>query len=142
MEAIAISPTPAEPHAAERGPSAQGHIPALDGVRGLAILLATIYRFNGGPDGADVTDNFVFRFASLGFRGVDLFFVLSGFLITGILLDSKRQPHFFRNFYIRRAVRIFPLYYGVLFAALVLLPLVSNSAASVFAPARDRQSWL
>lgn len=142
MEAIPISSTQAKPHAAEPAPSPQAHIPALDGVRGLAILLVTIYRFNGGPHGADVTDNFVFRLASLGFRGVDLFFVLSGFLITGILLDSKRQPQFFRNFYIRRAVRIFPLYYGVLFAALVILPLVSDSAASVFAPARDRQSWL
>lgn len=142
MKAMAISSRPAEPHATTLVPSPQGHILALDGVRGLAILLVTIYRFNGGSDGADVTDSFAFRLASLGFRGVDLFFVLSGFLITRTLLDSKKQPHFFRNFCIRRAVRIVPLYYGVLLAALVLLPLVSDGAALVFSPARDRQSWL
>ena len=128
--------------ATELEPPLHGHIPALDGVRGLAILLVTLYRFNGGAAGADATDNFVFRGATLGFRGVDLFFVLSGFLITGILLDSKFQPHFFRNFYVRRSLRIFPLYYGVLFAAFVLSPFISESAASLFQPASDRQYWL
>jgi peptidoglycan/LPS O-acetylase OafA/YrhL len=59
---------------------------------------------------------------SFGATGVDLFFVLSGFLITGILYDSVQDPSFFRKFYARRILRIFPLYYGVLFSLILLTP--------------------
>jgi peptidoglycan/LPS O-acetylase OafA/YrhL len=75
------------------------YLPQLDGLRGLAILGVLVFHTG--------------RF-SLGWTGIVLFFVLSGFLITGILLDGKQRPAYFRNFYARRALRIFPAYYLVL----------------------------
>lgn len=118
------------------------HISVLDGIRGLAILLVTVYRFAGVGQGQEFSDNLLRSIASIGYRGVDLFFVLSGFLITGILYDTKSDPHYFRNFYARRALRIFPLYYATLVVTLILLPLVSARAASIFAPASEHQAWL
>lgn len=111
----------AKPTRAEASPYSR-HVPALDGVRGLAILLVMgSHLFPGTPH------NFSERMAGaalgLGVTGVDLFFVLSGFLITGILYDSLQDDHFFRKFYARRALRILPLYYGVIavYAAIGLI---------------------
>ncbi|HEU0047191.1 MAG TPA: acyltransferase, partial [Nitrososphaera sp.] len=98
-----------------------GYIPQFDGLRGLAILLVLIAH-SGFLEALPHAGGL--QFARLG---VDLFFVLSGFLITGILTDSKGTPHYFRNFYARRALRIWPLYYLVLFLAFVVTPLFAPS---------------
>ena len=96
------------------------HLPALDGLRGVAILLVLADHFFVRVPGSHA--NRVLELAAKsGWIGVDLFFVLSGFLITGILLDAKGEPHYFRNYLARRTLRIFPLYYGYLTVMAVLL---------------------
>jgi len=85
------------------------HLPALDGVRGFAVLgVACSHLFPASPHSA--LEAVVHNAFAFGAAGVDLFFVLSGFLITGILLDSRAEPDYFRNFYTRRVLRIAPAY--------------------------------
>jgi len=108
-------------------------VPALDGLRGIAILLVlvhhlTIYRPETG------IDSWIAAVPLFGWCGVNLFFVLSGFLITGILLDSRDSPSYYTSFYARRMLRIFPLYYLVLFIALVLLPLLPELHRVIVGP--------
>jgi peptidoglycan/LPS O-acetylase OafA/YrhL len=98
-----------------------GHLPALDGLRGLAILPVLFAHFMRLQP-TNPFERQLSRVAATGWLGVDLFFVLSGFLITGILLEAKGGQRFFRNFYLRRAFRIFPLYYGSLLLVFVGLP--------------------
>jgi peptidoglycan/LPS O-acetylase OafA/YrhL len=102
-------------------------VPALDGVRGLAILLVVVMHalFFGVPLPGVAPPTQLEPYvllAGLGWCGVDVFFVLSGYLITGILVRSRGEPHYFRNFYVRRALRIFPLYYVVMALLLWWLP--------------------
>lgn len=114
-----------------------GRIPELDGIRGIAILLVMLCHFGvifspSKPIGEAL---------GFGWIGVNLFFGLSGYLITGILLDSLGSYGYFRRFYARRSFRIFPVYYSLLFFFFHLGPLLSR-LPFMHVLARDRgQEW-
>jgi peptidoglycan/LPS O-acetylase OafA/YrhL len=95
------------------------HIPQLDGVRGIAILAVMLVHSADRLNSLGVRS--IFRY---GWVGVDLFFVLSGFLITRILLQARESDRFFRNFYVRRALRVWPLYYSIVVLTFALAPSV------------------
>ena len=98
---------------AAEGSPYRRHVPALDGVRGIAVLgVMASHLFYANY--ATPTQKLLSGVLRQGAAGVDLFFVLSGFLITGILFDSVGEDGYFRKFFARRALRIFPLYYAVL----------------------------
>ena len=106
---------PGDPEALPTGntehtrPENRLYFPALDGLRALAVIMVFLQHYLHLP---------------WGYTGVDLFFVLSGFLITGILYDTRDQPHRARSFYIRRTLRIFPLFYAVFLVLLLLTPVL------------------
>ena len=102
------------------------HIPFLDGVRALAALMVMTFHFVGRHGEPAI----VRQVAVIGQTGVELFFVLSGFLITRILLAAKGAPHFFATFYARRALRIFPLYYGFLLFFFFVQPHIFTTEVS------------
>src|SRR5579863_2889035 len=103
---------------------AKAHSPELDGIRGLAILgvlcshgVGLIGLFEGSQ--LSLADKLLKYSMTPLWGGVDLFFALSGFLITGILLKTKPKQRYFTSFYARRVLRIFPIYYFVLTASLI-----------------------
>jgi peptidoglycan/LPS O-acetylase OafA/YrhL len=120
----------------------RGHILALDGLRGIAILLVVACHFVSNLHiTADGWAWPLVAFAHAGWAGVDLFFVLSGFLITGILIDARGSDSYFKAFYARRALRILPVYYGFLFVIFVVLPLLHVTAGENAMLARQHQGW-
>lgn len=97
-------------------PLSRGRLPELDGIRGMAILFVLLYHYLCIADaGVAPTPGSLLahgeQIFAMGWAGVDLFFVLSGFLIGGILLDARTSPRYFSTFYARRFFRIIPLYY-------------------------------
>ena len=89
----------------------RGHIPALDGVRGVAAATVFVYHYGGGAQSSFLPLRAIGTAIHFGWAGVSLFFVLSGFLISGILWDGYSKPGWWSRFYVRRSLRIFPLYY-------------------------------
>jgi peptidoglycan/LPS O-acetylase OafA/YrhL len=90
-------------------PNFRGHIAELDGLRAVGICSVLLGHF-----WIERLSKTIYEIGQLGWIAVDCFFVLSGFLITGILLDSRDKPQYYKNFWTRRTLRIFPLYYLVL----------------------------
>jgi peptidoglycan/LPS O-acetylase OafA/YrhL len=113
------------------------HIRALDGVRGVAALMVMAFHLTQGR-GAEFKSHLGGAAKLLGFgqTGVSLFFVLSGFLITRILLSSKESKHYFSDFFIRRSLRIFPLYFFSLGLWFFVLPYLDSSHQATL-----RQGW-
>ncbi|MGA7560655.1 MAG: acyltransferase [Terriglobales bacterium] len=112
---------------------------SLDGLRAIAIILVFCNHAKDLCPPINLITNYVSHSVGLGWMGVDLFFVLSGFLITGILLDTRDASNYFSGFYARRVLRIFPLYYLVLIAVIVAGSLLNSpKVASVLPAAEDR----
>jgi peptidoglycan/LPS O-acetylase OafA/YrhL len=101
----------------------QERVPELDGLRGTAILMVVVFHYlaqQGAVAGGGLT-SILQRVVLMGWSGVDLFFVLSGFLIGGILVEARNSPSYFKTFYTRRFFRIIPIYYLWILAYVVLV---------------------
>lgn len=138
---LKISETPANTEKVSN--LVRGYMPTLDGYRGVAILLVLVSHVFWDEHEGRVSSFlyvFVHKVTQMTWCGVDAFFVLSGFLITGILLDTREQPHYFRHFYARRLLRIFPVYYVTLLIFFVLLYPVMNGY-EFYEHLENNQAW-
>ena len=119
---MAAQPTPS----VQSAPSAlPAHVPELDGLRGVAVAVVVVHNLRRiiEPQG-DTASLLWVQLLDRGWIGVQLFFVLSGFLITRILLRSRAAENYYSGFFARRALRILPLYYAALLLWLVVLPAI------------------
>lgn len=120
-------------------PRASSHYPALDGLRGLAILLVILHNAD-----ASSSELWLWPFRAVshaGWIGVQLFFVLSGFLITSKLLEAQGSENYYSAFFARRILRIFPLYFAVLVVALLIIPQLVDLSPEATA-SHAHQIWL
>jgi peptidoglycan/LPS O-acetylase OafA/YrhL len=116
-------------------------IPALDGVRGLAVLSVVVFHSAYIAEQRTLVEQLWSRVVRFGWVGVDAFFVLSGFLITSVLWRTRSAPGYFGTFFVRRALRIFPLYYVFLSVMLLLLPALELVSAQNAETLRQGQVW-
>jgi len=128
-------------------PASRRRLAVVDGLRGLAILMVIFYHCWGllpkvnGDRSTGLIDAPLAHLFGFGWSGVDLFFVISGFLITGNLYDAQGSPTYFRSFYARRFLRVFPLYYVFLIVVLFLVPLSTTLAQNLQVDALRNVQW-
>lgn len=116
-------------------------VTALDGLRGLAILLVLGHNFDPESHGSSLLVRLLTYPLDAGWTGVQLFFVLSGYLITCGLMADQSSPHYYGSFFIRRTLRIFPLYFASLFLLLIVLPQFM-ALPEAMAHEKKHQIWL
>lgn len=133
--------TPNGRTAGEDSLTARRHIPGLDGIRAIAILMVIIHHAVYTAPRETFAQKLFLHIAGQGWAGVDLFFVLSGFLITGILMDARDSSHALRNFYARRVLRIVPVYVAFLLFSLWVAPSIDILSASEAVQLHTTQIW-
>jgi peptidoglycan/LPS O-acetylase OafA/YrhL len=147
-ETLPVDPRPADetssallPDPTIPGPSSR-HVPALDGLRGVAILGVMLFHCSLLLPWTSPLNSWLAGWPQIGWLGVDVFFVLSGFLITGILLDTRGGQRYFVNFYARRVLRIMPVYYLLLAIIFFVLPRFVPFESEPLRTLQARQAWL
>jgi peptidoglycan/LPS O-acetylase OafA/YrhL len=116
-------------------------IPGLDGIRGVAILMVILFHASVFLDSGTGYERWIMALLKSGWLGVDLFFVLSGFLITRILINSREKPGFFTVFFARRFLRIAPLYFIVLAVVFGVLPRLVSFDSPALSFLKRNQGW-
>lgn len=116
-------------------------IKGLDGLRALAIILVIIHHTTF-VDVDSVPFGIMYFLSKYSASGVDLFFVLSGFLITTLLIRNKGKKNYFKAFYMRRVLRIFPLYFSILLFAFIILPATSLKLPSDWSGVEPLWYWV
>lgn len=114
------------------GKKTDSHIESLDGLRAIAALMVMFFHFFQHLNTSNSFILLIKKLSGFGQTGVSLFFVLSGFLITRILLKEKESEKYFLNFYVRRSLRIFPLYYLYLILVFFIIPFFENATIQSF----------